>query len=99
MRMLQDLSKGSWEVAEVLLVKCGCAFVTPEIERGQKGVLGKGSKQESLVVVGTCRNERDQGNEQQKVKRREHRSIAARSTQNVFVATGDRRWMLRGRVE
>lgn len=89
--MLQDLSKGTWEVAEVLLFECGRALVVPEIERGQKGVLGKGSKEESLVVVGTCRDECYQRIEQQKVKRREHRSIVALSTQKVSVTTDDRR--------
>ena len=90
MRMLQNLSKGSREVAEVLLFECSGAFVAPEVERGQKGVLGKGSQEEALAVVGARRDESDQGIEQHKVKRREHRSIVALSTRNVSGKTDDR---------
>jgi hypothetical protein len=86
--MLQDLSKGPWKVSEILLFECDGAFVAPEVERGQKGVLGQGSKQESLAVVGTRRHECYQGIEQQKVKRREHRSIVALSKRNHCVWDG-----------
>jgi hypothetical protein len=83
MRMLQNLSKRSWEVSEILLLECSCAFVAPEVERGQKGVLGKGSQKESLAVVGARGDEGYQGIEQDKAKRREHRSIVALSTRYV----------------
>ena len=74
-------------------------FVASEIERGQKSVLGKGPKQESLTVVGTCRDECNQGIEQKKVKRREHRSIVALSTRNVSLSTDDTCWMPRPTCE
>ena len=97
--MLQDLSERSRKVSEVLLFERVRAFVASEIERGQKSVLGKGPKQESLTVVGTCRDECNQGIEQKKVKRREHRSIVALSTRNVSLSTDDTCWMPRPTCE
>lgn len=74
--MLEYLPEGPWEVSKVLLLEVGCTLITPKVEGSKQCILGKGSQEELLVVVGARGDACYEGIGKQKRERRKHCSIA-----------------------